>query len=143
MKKIALIIILIFSSNTQAQNDAVKNTIQTFFEGFHHRDTILLRQVCAEKMILQSIQESSSGNHLTEAPLQFFYRSIASMPKDLKYNEQILSYTIQIDGTMAHAWTPYEFYLEGKLSHKGVNAFTLFKEKDHWKILYIIDTRRK
>ena len=30
-----------------------------------------------------------------------------------------------------------------KLSHSGVNAFTLFKEKDSWKIIYLIDTRRK
>jgi hypothetical protein len=125
------------------QKEAVKNTIQTFFEGFHHRDTVLLHQVCADKMILQSIAENTNGNSLTEEPLHFFYRSIASMPKDLKYNEQILSYTIQVDGTMAHAWTLYEFYLDGKLSHKGVNAFTLFKEKDSWKIIYIIDTRRK
>jgi len=146
MKKIILIIITVFSINMNAQDfqkEAVKNTIQTFFEGFHHRDTLLLHQVCTDKMILQSIQESANGNSLTEEPLQFFYRSIASMPKDLKYNEQILSYTIQVDGSMAHAWTPYEFYLNGKLSHKGVNAFTLFKEKDSWKIVYIIDTRRK
>jgi hypothetical protein len=146
MKKIVLFIILVFSINMNAQDfqkEAVKNTIQTFFEGFHHRDTVLLHQVCADKMILQSIAENTNGNSLTEEPLHFFYRSIASMPKDLKYNEQILSYTIQVDGTMAHAWTLYEFYLDGKLSHKGVNAFTLFKEKDSWKIIYIIDTRRK
>lgn len=146
MKKILLLIIIVFSIQSNAQDfqkEAVKNTIQTFFEGFHHRDTILLHQICADKMILQSITENSNGNSLTEEPLHFFYRSIASMPKDLKYNEQILSYTIQVDGSMAHAWTPYEFYLNGAFSHKGVNAFTLFKEKEEWKIVYIIDTRRK
>ena len=126
-----------------AQNDDIKHTIETFFEGFHHRDTVLLHQVCADKMIMQSIEENINGNSLTEAPLHFFYRSVASMPKDLKFNEQILSYTTQVDGAMGHAWTPYEFYVNGKLSHRGVNAFTLFKEKDQWKIIYIIDTRRK
>lgn len=146
MKKILIAIVLLAFTKTSAQDfekQEIRNTIQTFFEGFHHRDTVLLHQVCADKMILQSIEENATGNHLTEEPLQFFYRSIASMPKDLKYNEQILSYTIQVDGTMGHAWTPYEFYLNGQLSHKGVNAFTLFKEKDRWKIVYIIDTRRK
>lgn len=143
MKKVALLVIAIFSISVNAQNEEVKNTIQTFLEGFHHRDTILLHQVCADKMILQSIEENVNGNSLTEEPLHFFYRSVASMPKTLKYNEQILSYTIQVDGSMAHAWTPYEFYVDGKLSHKGVDAFTLFKEKDSWKIVYIIDTRRK
>lgn len=143
MKKITFIVLLLLSFHLNAQNEDIKHTIETFFEGFHHRDTILLHQVCADKMILQSITENANGNSHSEEPLQFFYRSIASMPKDLKFNEQILSFTTQVDGSMGHAWTPYEFYIEGKLSHKGVNAFTLFKEKDTWKILYIIDTRRK
>lgn len=146
MKKIVVTILLLAALNVHAQDFAkeeIKNTIQTFFEGFHHRDTVLLHQVCADKMILQSIEENATGNHLTEEPLHFFYRSIASMPATLKYDEQILSYAIQVDGSMAHAWAPYEFYLDGKLSHKGVDAFTLFKEKDQWKIVYIIDTRRK
>ncbi len=143
MKKYILLALILLSNIIHAQNDDIKHTIETFFEGFHHRDTVLLKQVCADKMILQSITESSSGNSLSEEPLQFFYRSIASMPKTLKYNEKILSFTTQVDGSMAHAWTPYEFYLEGKLSHSGVNSFVLFKEKDQWKIVYIIDTRRK
>lgn len=60
----------------------------------------------------------------------------------MKFHEKILSYTIQIDGTMAHVWAPYEFYLNDKLSHSDVNTFTLFKEKDASKIIYLIDTRR-
>jgi hypothetical protein len=46
---------------------------------------------------------------------------------------------------MANAWTSYEFYINGKLSHKGVNSFTLFKESEDlgWKIVHLIDTRRK
>jgi hypothetical protein len=143
MRKFTLLVFIIFGQALTAQNDDIKHTIETFFEGFHHRDTVLLHQVCADKMILQSITENSNGNSLTEEPSQFFYRSIASIPMSLKFNEQILSFTTQVDGSMGHAWTPYEFYVDGKLSHKGVNAFTLFKEKDQWKIVYIIDTRRK
>lgn len=146
MKNICLSVLLLFGFQCFAQDfdkQEIRNTIETFFEGFHHRDTVLLHQVCADKLILQSIEENANGNKLTEEPQKFFYRSIASMPQTLKYNEQILSYAIQVDGTMGHAWTPYEFYLNGKLSHKGVNAFTLFKEKDRWKIIHIIDTRRK
>jgi hypothetical protein len=65
------------------------------------------------------------------------------IPNEIKFLEKIVSYTIQVDGTMAVAWTPYEFYKNGILSHTGVNVFTLFKKDDSWKIIYIIDTRRK
>jgi hypothetical protein len=54
-----------------------------------------------------------------------------------------LSYAIQVDESMGHVWTPYEFYVNGKSSHKGVNAFTLFKKDNTWKIVRLVDTRRK
>ena len=50
---------------------------------------------------------------------------------------------IEVDGNLAHVWTPYEFYVNGNLSHKGVNSFTLFKESLDWQIIHLIDTRRR
>jgi hypothetical protein len=44
---------------------------------------------------------------------------------------------------MAAAWTPYRFYRNGEFSHCGVNSFQLVKMAEGWKIVYIIDTRRK
>ncbi|SHN17644.1 Putative lumazine-binding [Flavobacterium pectinovorum] len=130
------------SSNAQQQD--VQKAIESFFEAFHQKDTIKLKSVCSDKLILQSISESvTKGNKLSEENIKEFYKSIASIPSNLKFEEKILNYNIQIDGSMAHVWTPYEFYLNDKLSHSGVNAFTLFKEKDSWKIIYLIDTRRK
>lgn len=143
MKKIILIVCLVFSTNFQAQNQEIQKTIETFFEGFHARDSIKIQSVCSSKMILQSISENSKGTKLSSDNVSGFYKSIATIPTTLKIQEKILNYNIQIDGAMAHAWTPYEFYVNDQFSHKGVNAFTLFKENNIWKIIYVIDTRRK
>lgn len=143
MKKISFLLILIFSISVNAQNQEVQKTIETFFEAFHAKDTIKLKSICSDKIILQSIQENANGGKLSDEVASEFYKSIASIPANFNFQEKILSYSIQVDGTMAHAWTPYEFYINDKLSHKGVNAFTLFKENDVWKIIYCIDTRRK
>jgi hypothetical protein len=143
MKKISFLLILIFSISVNAQNQEVQKTIETFFEAFHAKDTIKLKSICSDKIILQSIQENANGARLSDEVASEFYKSIASIPANFNFQEKILSYSIQVDGTMAHAWTPYEFYINDKLSHKGVNAFTLFKENDVWKIIYVIDTRRK
>ena len=130
------------SSNAQQQD--VQKTIESFFEAFHQKDTIKLKSVCSDKLILQSISESvTKGNKLSEENIKEFYKSIASIPSNLKFEEKILNYNIKIDGSMAHVWAPYEFYLNDKLSHSGVDSFTLFKEKDSWKIIHLIDTRRK
>lgn len=143
MKKIFFLLLLIISGSVNAQNQEVQKTIETFFEAFHAKDTVKLKSICSDKIILQSIQENAKGEKLSDELASEFYKSIASIPANFNFQEKILSYSIQVDGTMAHAWTPYEFYINDKLSHKGVNAFTLFKENEVWKIIYVIDTRRK
>ena len=143
MKKIILLLLVFTGFSVNAQNQEIQKTIETFFEGFHARDTAKLHSVCADKIILQSIAEGTKGARLTNESTKEFYLSIATIPKQAIFQEKILSYNIQVDGTMAHAWTPYEFYMDGKLSHRGVNAFTLFKENGAWKVIYLIDTRKK
>ncbi|SFA90315.1 Putative lumazine-binding [Flavobacterium swingsii] len=143
MKNFVTLFILCFALNMNAQQFEIEKTVNTFFEGFHVKDTIKIKSVCHSTMILQSIMEGQKGTKLVDEKTEEFYKSFSTFPADMKFEEKILSYKVQIDGAMAHAWTPYEFYINGKLSHSGVNAFTFFKENNVWKIIYIIDTRRK
>jgi len=144
MKKVLLFVFLFSVSLCHAQKQDVQRAIEIFFEGFHQKDTVKMQSVCSSKIILQSISESTvKGNKLSDETAKELYRSIASIPSTMKFREKIINYDIQIDGTMAHVWAPYEFFVNDKLSHGGVNTFTLFKENDIWKIIYLIDTRRK
>lgn len=126
-----------------AQEKEIQQTIETFFEAFHHRDSIKLQSVCSKDLVLHSISESGNGTKFSVEKASNFYKSIATIPVTMKFEEKILSYNIQIDGAMAHVWTPYEFYVNDKLSHSGVNSFQLFHENGVWKVVYILDTRRK
>lgn len=144
MKKVVIFTLLLFGMVGNAQKKEVQEVIDNFFVAFHQKDTIKLKLVCSDKLILQSISESvEKGNKLSEESVKEFYKSIAAIPSDVKFKEKILSSVIQIDGSLGHVWAPYEFYFNDKLSHSGVNTFTLFKEKDKWQIIYLIDTRRK
>ena len=143
MQRIVFVLLVVFSSSLYSQNEEVKDVIVTFFKGFHAKDSTMIKSVCAENMILQSIAESSKGSQIKNQNPQDFYRSIATIPSTMLFEERVLDYSIQVDGSMAHVWTPYEFYVNNEFSHKGVNAFTLFKDNGLWKIVYLIDTRRK
>lgn len=143
MKRIILLFFALISFKSQAQNQEIKKTIAIFFEGFHARDSAKIKSVCSENMILQSIAENPKGNSLSEESSSEFYHSIATIPMEIEFSEKILSHSIQVDGSMAVVWAPYEFYKDGALSHSGVNVFTLFEMDGFWKIIYIIDTRRK
>lgn len=131
----------------QAQNveeKAVKKTIEDFFVGFHSQDSIRIKSKVTPEIILQTVGSDSIGNALVKNQnFNAFLKSIVSIPKTTTFEEKITSYTIQIDGDMANAWTNYEFWLNGSFSHCGVNSFQLIKIGNEWKIIYVIDTRRK
>jgi hypothetical protein len=64
MKTILLSLMLVFTSALYSQNEDVKQVVVTFFKGFHAKDSITMKSVCADKMILQSISESSKVTQL-------------------------------------------------------------------------------
>jgi hypothetical protein len=142
MKKFILAFVVLSAQFLSAQEADVKKSINTFFEGLHTGDTLKIQSVCHKSMVLQTIAELPVGSKLSTDEISEFYKSIASIPPNMKIEERLLDYKIQIDGSMAHAWTPYEFYVNGKLSHSGTNSFQLFKDNGVWKIVYIIDTRK-
>ena len=147
MKYYIIIIMLFFFGNITAQSEAeteVKQTIETFFEGFHKQDSTIMNSIIYKDIKLQSIGKNREGAlELTTTVYSKFLKSIVSIPQDQKFEEKILNYTIQIDGNMANAWTDYQFWFNGQFSHCGVNSFQLIKENNTWKIFYLVDTRRR
>jgi hypothetical protein len=143
MRALLILLFFSFSLSISAQEKQIKQSISVFFEGLQSADTLKIQSVCHKEMKLQSIMEKNSIGNLSFETNEEFYKSIASIPKNIKIEERILDYKIQIDNSMAQVWTPYEFYINDKLSHFGSNSFTLLLENNVWKIVHIIDTRRK
>lgn len=143
-----MIAVMLFTLWTgQGQQDAdtsVKMAIEKFFEAFHTRDSVSLRQMVSSGIRMQTVGKSSTGaDSVQTVPFGNFLRSIASIPDSVIIEERLSSISVRTDGSLAQAWTPYTFYVNGNLSHCGANAFQLFREKGTWKIFHIIDTRRR
>lgn len=144
--KYILIAFCLFSTFLQAQDAAgeVQLTIEKFFEGFHQKDSNMIMQTVNRGVILQTISTAENGDNLVRTEdFDNFLKAITSIPDSVKFKEVINDYRIRVDGPMASAWTPYEFWLNEQFSHCGVNSFQLLKEQGEWKIIYLIDTRRK
>ncbi len=123
---------------------SVKTTIEDFFTAFHKQDTTALRAMAHPTIQMQSISiKEDIDPKLHTEEYSSFLKAIYAIPKTTEFQEKILSYKVQVDGPMANVSTPYSFYVNGELSHCGVNTFQLFKEKGRWKIVHIIDTRNK
>jgi hypothetical protein len=147
MKNVVILLFFCISLSAQSQeseNENVKQTIISFFEAFHKQDTTALKSMAKGNIKMQSISVNKEGETvLQESKYDDFVRNIASIPQGRIFEEKLLSFTINVDGEMANAWTPYEFWYNGKFSHCGVNSFQLIKEEDTWKIIYLVDTRRR
>ena len=97
-----------------------------------------------DDITLQSISKNNEGKTvLNKSEFNRFVTSIASIPKERNFKEKLIGFSIQVDGDMANAWTPYEFWIDNKFSHCGVNSFQLIKINNEWKIIYLVDTRRR
>ena len=130
-------------ANAQSAEDSVRNVISKMFTGMREADTAMIKSCFADSMIMQTISRNKEGNLIVrnESPSGF----ISFIAKEAKGNadERISFETVKIDGPLAMAWTPYNFYYKGQFSHCGVNSFQLIRFNGEWKIQYLVDTRRR
>ena len=144
MRKIFILVLILCFTSVFSQEVEVKQAVDDFFVGLLKRDTLMFKKSCHPYINMQTIgKDKEQNNKLILENFQDFMKSIVSIPETVVLFEKLLAFKILLDGPLAHVWTTYEFYVNGKLNHSGVNSFTLFKEKDTWQIIHIIDTRRK
>jgi hypothetical protein len=122
---------------------AVEQVIVSLFEGMKNKQENLLRNAFHSDAIMQTVVYAESGSTIASNSVEDFLNRVLNTPESTVLDERIMDYQIKVDGHMATAWTPFEFYVNDVFSHCGVNSFQLIKTVDGWKIIYIIDTRRK
>lgn len=143
MKKLLIITTVLLSNLIFAQEKTPKTIVEDFFIAFHTKDTTSLKELCHREIVLRTVANTKEGYKLETESFDNFLKSIATIPANLIFFEKLIDYKVEIDGNLAHVWTPYEFYVNDKLSHIGANAFTLYNDNGKWQIIHLIDTRRK
>ena len=80
--------------------------------------------------------------NVDESTIDRFIAAIGSEREEV-WDERIWDWDVKVDGNLASVWVPYAFYRGEQLSHCGVDAFQLVRLDGEWKILHVIDTRRR
>lgn len=127
----------------QTATEAVKHIVNTMFDAMRKGDSALLRSTFSKDMVLQSVSTNKDGKSVLSTENAGEFVKAIGTPHSAVYDERITFGDIKIDGDLASVWAPYKFYLGDKFSHCGVDVFQLMKTADGWKIIYIVDTRRK
>ncbi len=137
------LVLPLMAQKEEKSEKAIKAVINQFFEGLEKGDTALLKSTCTSQPILQTYMADRDGKwQVFTEDFNEFVTFVGTPTKD-KYKEQIEFDAVLSEASLASVWTPYRFYLNGKISHCGTNSFQLVKMEEGWKIQYILDTRRK
>lgn len=144
--RVALTIILVAFTGLPAgaqganERDAVLAAIQVFFDTMTARDVDGAREILVPQgrfqvfdMARPKAEPRSFANEEYLADLQASQQTM---------RERIWNPQVRVHGPIATVWTPYDFWIDGKLSHCGIDAFDLIKTGKGWKIaggLYTVE----
>lgn len=131
------------SNSATTEKEIIKKTIGNMFNGMRAGDSAQVHSAFRANVRMFTAFKRKTGEEvLQEGSLSDFLKAVGIPDKEV-WDEKLTSMTIQVDGNIAQVWTDYSFYVGEVFSHCGVNAFQLVKENGTWKIIHIMDTRRK
>ncbi len=145
MRTILALFALLLPATARAQPtpaDEAMAAVTALFEGMKAADSSAVAHVLHPdaRLVTAAVREGVPA--VVPTPIPAFLAGVAgAAPGAL--DERLYDVEVRADGTMAAVWAPYRFYLNGQFSHCGVNQFTLARTADGWKILHILDTRRR
>jgi hypothetical protein len=147
MKKLLLLLflcpLLAIGQQKTSDEDQIKAVILKTFSAMKSVDSVALKSCFTEKALLHISQVRPEGTIVREVPIANFVKNVMTR-KAGDMDERVLSWgPILVDHEIATAWVPYEFYLNGKFTHKGVDAFILVKIGEEYKIQTLLYNMQK
>lgn len=133
-----LLLVLALIPNALAQNSRsaeeqqIVQVINLFFDSLEKKDSLLMQQTMLDDA---QIWRRNNSTNPAKIDYRFSKDDLPSMHSIPNVKEIARDFDINIHKGIAAAWVPYEFWLEEKFSHCGVDVFTLFQVDGNWKII--------
>ncbi len=132
---------LVHAQNSPAEKE-VYAVVEKFFAGFNAKDTTVMRSTLFEDVKLFTTSTNQQGQPVARSEAASgLMTSIAGAPG--KLFEKIFEPVVHVEDGLANVWVRYEFYVDDKFSHCGIDSFMMVKTADGWKISALADTRRR
>ena len=134
---LTFIVCLAASRPLEAQEDeasaAALAVVQRFFDSMRDRDSIAATATLLETGQFISTRAGADGGPTLRAqPFRDYVATVARLPDD--YLERMWNPTVLLRGDVAMVWAPYDFHVNGRFSHCGIDVFSLLRTADGWKI---------
>jgi hypothetical protein len=120
------------AQSPDAERDAVLKTVQTFFDTMTAKDIEGARKVLQEQGRFHAMRMRDGKPDVRAFSNEEYFADLKASTR--KMQERIWNPEVKISGLIASVWAPYDFWIDGKFSHCGIDQFDLIKTEDGWKI---------
>ena len=120
-----------------ADEQAVLAPIQAMFAGMSARDAAAIKKPTMPGGVMVLMRDGK--------PTQMTFEDFATRvgkPGKQQIEEKIHDPLVRIDNDLAVVWAPFDFLIDGKVSHCGTDLFNLVRQDGEWRIASVADTSR-
>ena len=116
----------------EKEREAVMKTMQAFFDTMTAHDVEGARQILQPQGRFHAMSMTDGKPDVRAFANEEYFAQLQASKQ--KMQERIWNPDVRINGLIANVTAPYDFWIDGKFSHCGVDAFDLIKTEDGWKI---------
>ena len=130
---IAIALLLsVASQSPNAEQAAVLKIVQAFFDTMTARDIDGARKILQPQGRFHAMRVRDGKPDLRAFANEEYFADLQGSKQTMR--ERIWNADVRIHGLVATVTAPYDFWIDGKLSHCGTDVFDLIKTEDGWKI---------
>jgi ketosteroid isomerase-like protein len=129
-------------ADTAADRKAALAVVHRLFDAMRAGDSAGVRAVFHPQAQLATAATRQGAPMVEFDTIDVFVRAVGT-PHTETWDERLRGETVHLDGGLASVWAEYSFYAGQRFSHCGVDSFHLARTADGWKIIGIVDTRRR
>jgi len=116
---------------------AVLAPIQAMFAGMSARDAAAIKKPTLPGGIMVLMRDGKP----TQMTFEDFATRVGKPGKE-QIEEKIHDPLIKIDNDLGVVWAPFDFLIDGKVSHCGTDLFNMVRQDGQWVIASVADTSR-
>lgn len=130
------------AQSLEPDRKAVLAVVQRLFDGMRAGDSSAVRAAFHPQALLATAALRQGRTVVEVDTVDAFVRAVGT-PHPVVWDERVRASRVELDGPLASVWAEYSFYAGGKFSHCGIDAFQIARDGDAWRIVALMDTRRK
>ena len=123
---------ILFAVQSPTEREAVLKVVQTFFDTMTAKDVDGAREILVPQGRFHATNLRGDKRPDRSFAVEEYLADLHASKQVMR--ERIWNPEVRIHGRIATVWAPYDFWIDGKFSHCGIDAFDLVKTEKGWQI---------